>query len=67
MTATLAINKECSCGVPDCPELGWPHEWDPTDCNDSCVLDCGASITLADSYQRFGSGYAHTACIEGVA
>lgn len=61
---TLAMNKECSCGVPDCPEFGWPHEWDPTDCNDSCALLCSYPITPADPYQRWGSGYAHTACVE---
>lgn len=28
----------CSCGVPGCPELGWPHEWDPIAADDSCTL-----------------------------
>ena len=29
---------DCSCGVPGCPELGWPHEWDPIAAGDECVL-----------------------------
>lgn len=32
---------ECSCGVPGCPELGWPHEWDPIAAGDSCSLSNG--------------------------
>lgn len=28
----------CSCGVPNCPELGWPHEWDPIAAGDACVI-----------------------------
>ena len=28
----------CSCGTPDCPELGWPHEWDPVAAGDECLL-----------------------------
>lgn len=31
---------DCSCGVPECRELGWPHEWDPIAAGDNCVL-CG--------------------------
>lgn len=27
----------CSCGVPGCPELGWPHEWDPIAAGDVCM------------------------------
>lgn len=28
----------CSCGVEDCRELGWPHEWDPVAAGDECNL-----------------------------
>ncbi|MGH2936924.1 MAG: hypothetical protein ACRDPE_02260 [Solirubrobacterales bacterium] len=28
----------CSCGVVDCPELGWPHEWDPIAAGDNCII-----------------------------
>lgn len=31
----------CSCGVPGCPELGWPHEWDPIVADDDCMLGHG--------------------------
>lgn len=31
----------CSCGVDDCRELGWPHEWDPIAAGDTCVLSNG--------------------------
>jgi hypothetical protein len=31
----------CSCGVPDCPELGWPHEFDPIALDDDCTLGHG--------------------------
>lgn len=27
----------CSCGTPNCPELGWPHEWDPIAAGDNCL------------------------------
>lgn len=52
----------CSCGDPECPELGWPHEWDPVACGDDCVL-CGNVIHPADEYERLGCGYAHVVCI----
>ena len=29
---------ECSCGVPGCPEKGWPHEWDPIAAGDDCTI-----------------------------
>lgn len=32
------MSVACSCGVPDCCELGWPHEWDPIAAGDSCIL-----------------------------
>lgn len=31
----------CSCGVPGCRELDWPHEWDPIAASDTCVLSPG--------------------------
>lgn len=64
MATTLAPDRSCSCGTPNCSELGWPHEWNPVDCNDSCALLCDSPITLADDYVRWGSGYAHVACVE---
>lgn len=38
MTDKLSV--VCSCGVPNCRELGWPHEWDPIAAEDTCIL-CG--------------------------
>ncbi len=32
------MTVECSCGVAGCRELGWPHEWDPIACGDSCAI-----------------------------
>jgi len=32
-----AETVDCSCGVPGCPELGWPHEWDPIAADDECL------------------------------
>lgn len=32
---------DCSCGVQGCPELGWPHEWDPIKADDDCTLGHG--------------------------
>lgn len=58
----------CSCGVVDCPELGWPHEWDPS--IDDCVVCIdGAPLDVGDvegplGPVRWGSGYAHRTCVE---
>lgn len=68
----------CSCGVVGCPELGWPHEWDPVACGDTCVLSGQGNphvftvggVTLPTShpvaapYVRVGSGYACAGCVE---
>lgn len=58
----------CSCGIVDCRELGWPHEWDPAVAGDSCALLCAAgffaSEKLGVDYVRYGSGYAHVDCLE---
>lgn len=32
------IAVACSCGVPGCRELGWPHEWDPIAAGDRCAI-----------------------------
>lgn len=29
---------DCSCGVADCRELGYPHEWDPIAAGDDCIV-----------------------------
>jgi hypothetical protein len=46
----------CSCGVPDCRELGWPHEWDPIAAGDSCSIIPPPAILTAtlgdDGYER---------------
>lgn len=34
----MASMVQCSCGVPGCRELGWPHEWDPIAAGDDCVI-----------------------------
>lgn len=52
---------ECSCGVPGCPELGWPHEWWPD--MDDCVLCMGGDPLDAPTAVRYGSGYAHPECV----
>lgn len=33
-----SVTVECSCGVPGCKELGWPHEWDPIAAGDNCLV-----------------------------
>jgi hypothetical protein len=32
------MSVACSCGVDGCPELGWPHEWDPIAAGDDCSI-----------------------------
>lgn len=39
------VSPVCSCGVTDCPELSWPHEWDPIAASDTCIL-CGYAHTV---------------------
>jgi hypothetical protein len=55
----------CSCGDVTCRDLGWPHEWNPIDTGDSCTLLCDEPFTHETPYARYGSGYAHVACIQG--
>lgn len=38
LLALPAAAVPCSCGVPDCRELGWPHEWDPIAAGDNCTV-----------------------------
>ena len=47
------------CG-PDCTGLGWPHEWDPIETGDTCLLGGGHKVQAP--YVRVGSGYACEAC-----
>lgn len=47
------------CGS-DCDGRGWPHEWDPEEMDDDCVL-CGTIVVKP--YVRWGSGYAHQECV----
>lgn len=51
----------CSCGDPDCRELGWPHTWDPS--MDDCILGCSQPLDVTNA-RRYGSGYAHAECID---
>lgn len=51
----------CSCGVPGCQEVCWPHEWNCR--GDSCVLGCTQRLDPATAI-RYGSGYAHPECVE---
>ena len=51
----------CSCGVPGCRELGWPHEWNPS--LDSCSAGCPEPLDVLTAV-RHGSGYAHPDCAE---
>jgi hypothetical protein len=68
----------CSCGAPDCSELGWPHEWDPIAASDTCVLAVDEVVALLPPhyrgtiierahvvrapYVKIGSGYACAEC-----
>lgn len=46
----------CSCGITDCPELGWPHEWDPIAAGDSCSAGQPPAIFTC-SLQQLLSGW----------
>lgn len=63
MSATLTAPVDCSCGVKGCPELGWPHEWNPIAAGDTCVLGSDGH-PVAAPYVRTGSGYACGECYE---
>jgi hypothetical protein len=47
LTAAGEQGAVCSCGVPDCREFGWPHEWDPIACGDSCAIVPPPGLTVA--------------------
>lgn len=68
---------DCSCGVPDCRELGWPHEWDPIAAGDSCSAQAPPVMIVTylgepeqgphpvtEPYVRYGSGYACAECVD---
>jgi hypothetical protein len=39
------VTLRCSCGVDDCRELGWPHEWDPVAAGDTCTITPPPMVT----------------------
>lgn len=55
----------CSCGVPGCRELGWPHEWDPIACGDTCIL-CGAARTVGLRIDPVKGAGGYSICEHGV-
>jgi hypothetical protein len=50
----------CSCGVPGCRELGWPHEWDPIAAGDSCTVTPPPGLMVA--IIEDGGRYALVSC-----